>query len=241
MSKSKSFLLIGVAALKEKGIGFFLKRFFAYSISIFAWQYYKRFPPQQTFRLQNRKYRYFYNLYNITWKNERAVEIPVVWDAVGANSQGRILEVGNVLSWYFPVTHDVLDKYEIAEGVINEDIVDFNPPQKYDLIVSISTIEHIGWDERPREPAKVLRAVEHLKSLLTPGGQLLITAPLGYNQALDKYLQNGSFGFSRCCFLKREAKKTIWGEVDEQDAYAATSSKPYRATEVVLIATYERG
>ena len=239
MSKSKSFLLIGIAALKEKGIGFFLKRVFDYSISIFAWQYYKRFPPQQTFTLQNGTYRYFYNLYNITWKNERAVEIPVAWDAVRANSHQRILEVGNVLSWYFPISHDVLDKYEIAEGVINEDIVDFNPQQKYDLIVSISTIEHIGWDERPREPAKILRAVEHLKSLLALGGRLLITAPLGYNQALDEYLQTARFNFTTCCFLQRQTRKTEWMEIDAAKASAAINGKPYRATEVVLIATYE--
>jgi hypothetical protein len=38
----------------------------------------------------------------------------------------------------------VLDKYEQAPGVINEDVVSFSPPQKYDLIVSVSTLEHVG-------------------------------------------------------------------------------------------------
>ena len=231
--------MIALSALKEKGIGFFLNRFFDYSISIFSWQYYKRFPPQQTFTLQGKPYRYFYNLYNITWKNERAVEIPIVWDAVQANASRRILEIGNVLSWYFPIQHDVLDKYEIADGVINEDIVDFNPPEKYDLIVSISTLEHVGWDESQREPAKIVRAVEHLKNLLSPGGCLLITAPLGYNTALDEYLQNGSFGFTKQLFLKRNSQKTDWLEVDERKAYETITSKTYRASEVVLIATYD--
>ena len=35
---------------------------------------------------------------------------------------------------------------------------------KYDLIVTISTLEHVGWDEEPRDPSKVLRAIENLKS-----------------------------------------------------------------------------
>jgi len=240
LSKTKTFLQIALSALKEKGIGFFLNRFFDYSVSIFTWQYYKRFPPQQTFTLRNKTYCYFYNLYNITWKNERAVEIPVVWDAVQSNANRRILEVGNVLSWYFPIQHDVLDKYEITEGVINEDIVDFKPPENYDLIVSISTVEHIGWDETPREPAKILRAVEHLKTLLASGGQLLITAPLGYNKALDEYLQNGSFGFAKTLFLIRHSKKTDWLEIDEKTAYELIRSHPYRTPEVVLIAAYER-
>jgi hypothetical protein len=39
----------------------------------------------------------------------------------------NVLEVGNVLSHYFPVHHDVLDKYEKAKGVINEDVVEFSP------------------------------------------------------------------------------------------------------------------
>jgi hypothetical protein len=57
----------------------------------------------------------------------------------------------------------VADKYEVSPGVINKDIVEFVPPQKYDLIVSISTLEHVGWNEQPREPTKLLRAIEHLR------------------------------------------------------------------------------
>jgi hypothetical protein len=59
----------------------------------------------------------------------------------------NILEIGNVLSHYFPVNHDIVDKYEKADGVINQDVVHFYSPKKYDLIVSVSTLEHVGWDE----------------------------------------------------------------------------------------------
>ena len=38
--------------------------------------------------------------------------------------------------------------------VINEDITYFQPNHKYDLIVSISTFEHIGFDEDPRDTVK---------------------------------------------------------------------------------------
>jgi len=51
-----------------------------------------------------------------------------------------------VLSHYFAVKHDIVDKYEIAPSVVNEDLVNFKPGKKYDLIVSISTLEHVGWD-----------------------------------------------------------------------------------------------
>ena len=78
-------------------------------------------------------------------------------DFLEHHSSGKVLEVGNVLSWYGPVHHDVLDKYEVTSGVINQDVVDFVPRHQYNVIVAISTIEHVGWDETPRDPTKVLR------------------------------------------------------------------------------------
>jgi hypothetical protein len=35
----------------------------------------------------------------------------------------------------------VVDKYEKDVGVINEDIVDFQPGRSYELIISISTLD----------------------------------------------------------------------------------------------------
>jgi hypothetical protein len=39
----------------------------------------------------------------------------------------NILEIGNVLSYHVRFEHDILDKYEIAKGIMNEDVVDFRP------------------------------------------------------------------------------------------------------------------
>jgi cyclopropane fatty-acyl-phospholipid synthase-like methyltransferase len=36
--------------------------------------------------------------------------------------------------------------------MINEGVVDFHPSKRYDIIVSISTFEHIGLDEKPKDP-----------------------------------------------------------------------------------------
>src|SRR6202034_3735504 len=107
-------------------------------------------------------YYYFYHRYNYTWKNERTIEIPIIWDIIRKNPNKEILEVGNVLSHYYQVHHTILDKYEKGDNVINEDVIDFNPKKKYDLIVSISTLEHVGWDEEPRQPLKILTAVTNL-------------------------------------------------------------------------------
>ncbi|MGB7533655.1 MAG: hypothetical protein WA977_11870 [Halobacteriota archaeon] len=109
--------------------------------------------PPGTFTLQEQTYRYFYHPHNTTWKNERAVEVPIILEKIHSYQGGRIFEVGNVLSHYVHFQHDIVDKYDKADGVINQDVVDFQPSEneKYDLIVSISTIEHVGWDETPRD------------------------------------------------------------------------------------------
>lgn len=168
---------------------------------------------RQRFRFDGRDYRYFRHKYNRTWRNERAIEVPIVWDLVRGRDPGRVLEIGNVLAHYFPVTHDVVDKFEQAANVRNVDVVDYAPERDYDLIVSISTIEHVGFDEPERERRKARRAVENLKRCLAPGGRLLITVPVGYNPGLDEMLGADDLGFSHTRFLRRPAFANKWREV----------------------------
>ncbi|HEX5646929.1 MAG TPA: hypothetical protein VFX56_08150 [Nitrospira sp.] len=169
----------------------------------------------KTFRFDGREYEYLYHPYNRTWKNERGVEIPIFRELLLRHEAQRILEVGNVLSHYFPIQHDVVDKYEVSPGVINKDIIEFIPQQKYDLIVSISTLEHVGWDEQPQEPAKLLQAIEHLRSAcLAPGGSLVASLPIGYNRYFDGLLNSGQSPFTTQHFLKRVSKQNYWMESD---------------------------
>ena len=144
-------------AIKDKGIFYVIKR--AFSIWIY-FVYYKLFSEQKNFIFRGKSYRYFYDIINNTWMNERSVEISIVMKMVNENKGKRILEIGNVLSNYYDVPHDVVDKYEKAPNVINQDVVDFKTNDKYDLIVSISTLEHVGWDEEPQMMKKFLK---HLK------------------------------------------------------------------------------
>ena len=134
-----------------------------------------------------------------------------------------MLEVRNVLSHHFPIHHDVVDKYEVAPGVINQDIVEFIPSERYDLILSISTLEHVGWDETPSEPAKLLRAIEHLRNrCLAPGGQIVASLPVGYNEFLDELLRDGKSPFTKQHFLKRISKRNYWVESDWNGCKDAT-------------------
>lgn len=150
------------------------------------------------FRFQGAEHDGFDHPYNTTILNERAVEIPVVLDWLPG--KGRGLEVGNVLSHYFPIPHRVVDLYEQADGVENLDLFDIEG--SYDWIVSISTLEHVQWDQEPRDPAGAQRAVEHLYGLLGPGGRLMVTVPGGHHPHLDAFLAEGA-GADRSATLVR--------------------------------------
>ncbi|MGE5233214.1 MAG: SAM-dependent methyltransferase [Acidobacteriota bacterium] len=230
-----------MSAVRQRGIGFLAAKALEYGVGVLAWQYHERCRPARWFTLQGRRYRCFYGLYNLTWKNEREVEIAVAAEAVESTPAGRILEVGNVLSWYMPVAHDVVDKYERGAGVINADVVDLDPGRLYELVVSISTLEHVGWDEHPRDPEKVVRAVARLKGLLAPGGRLLVTAPLGYNPGFDALLEGSQLGFDRLSFLRRDDRTQQWSEIEAQAAFAAAVRDPSRKPPVVAIASCDAG
>jgi len=167
------------------------------------------------FTFQGQTYNYYYHSYNTTWKNERGIEIPIIWRLVQDNSGKRILEIGNVLRHYFPCSHDVVDLTERYPGVINQDITDFRPCNKYDLIVSISTFEHVGcWKKGPRQPEKLLQAIRNvLENILAPGGKFVITAPLGQNPDMERYLADGTIKFnSLYCMKQVDAKMNYWKE-----------------------------
>jgi len=204
--------------------------------------YCRVFKSWRRFTFRGERYRYLYHKYNHTWKNERTVEIPIVWKMVQDHRGKRILEVGNVLPHYYDFSHEVVDKFEKGEGIANEDVVDFRPAGKYDLIVTVSTLEHVGWDEDPGarqkilgEPAKILKAIENLRGLLAPGGKLVITLPLGYNPQLDRLLDEGMIASDERHCLKRVSGGNKWREVDWVDCRGAKYGSPYQFANAVVI------
>ena len=172
--------------------------------------FYTNFKTRRTFKFNNEKFKYFYHKNWITWNNERSVEIPIIWKLVRKYLGKNILEVGNVLMNFFEFDRDIVDKYERAPGVLNEDIVDYNPGKKYDIIITISTLEHVGWNEKPREPLKIFKAIENLKRLLITGGKILITLPKGNSPVLDNLIKESKIPFTRSFFLKRVSKNNRW-------------------------------
>jgi SAM-dependent methyltransferase len=172
------------------------------------------------FHLGGEEYPYLFHRYNATWLTERAVEVPVVQRLVD-REPGRVLEVGNVLSRYRPSQeHTVVDKYERGPGILNRDVLDLGDLGSFDLVVAISTLEHVGWDEEPRRPDAAIEALAALRSMLEPGGRLVLTHPVGYNPHLDDALRGGTVPVARTSALRR-AGRTRWVEVPPGEAWRA--------------------
>jgi SAM-dependent methyltransferase len=208
-------------------------------IPLLLYPYYVLGKPSNRFTFQGKSYRYFYHRYNYTWLNERCVEIPIVRERLDKAPPNRTLEVGNVLSHYLPVEHDIIDKYESAPGVISEDVVSFQPDKRYDLIVSISTLEHVGWDEERRQPTKSIDAIANLKSLLAPGGHILFTVPVGYNSELDRAIAAHALGLTQISFLKRVPLVNAWRQVEWDSVANSTYSSFSLSANALAIATYD--
>jgi len=196
------------------------------------------FGSRRTFSLEGHRFRYFYHPYNNTYRAERCVEIPVIRYLLSQSSTASVLEVGNVLQHYTPCHHDVVDKFEKGDSVINCDILDFEPGKRYSTIVSISTLEHIGFDENVKDEGKPLITIERLKSWLIKGGRLIVSAPAGYNPAIDRGIRENQFGFQRYLALRRISFAT-WVETDVDTALRAQWSKPYPYANAVFFGIYE--
>lgn len=194
----------------------------------------------KTFQFQGRDYHYFFHQYNLAWRNERVVEIPIILAFLASRHGQETLEVGNVLSHYVPIGHDILDKYEAAEGVINEDAVEFDPGKKYDLIVSISTLEHIGWDEAPRDPGKLSAALKNLAGLLAPEGELVATVPLGLNPEFDRLLEQEITPFDEIHAMRRIGGNK-WVEADFESVRGAHYARNRFRADAIIVGLIRKG
>lgn len=217
-------------------------RVFRFVIDILALVYYKLFRSHKTFVFQGVKYSYFYHLYNRTVAGERVVEIPIAKKLLDEYKGRNILEVGNVLSHYFSIDHDVLDKYEKAPGVINEDVVNFKPSKEYDLIISISTLEHVGFSYgEKKDPNKFLFATERLKKLLAPGGELFATFPIYINPGIDDLFLNNKMPFNKEYLFKRVSFWNEWVEIIKKEALRGAKYEGYYAnTNILYIGRYRK-
>jgi SAM-dependent methyltransferase len=193
-----------------------------------------------TFELDGRAVPYARHRYNYTWLNERAIEVALAREVLRGSEQLAVLEIGNVMAHYQPVGHLVVDKYEQARGVLNVDVTELEVHGAFDLVISISTLEHVGLDEDVFDPAKPGRAIKMLKELLNPGGRLWLTVPVGYNHALDESLRAGAFGFTDMKALRRAEARNVWRQVAVDDVWDAAYDRLLYTAHGLVVAEYVR-
>ncbi len=194
----------------------------------------------QTFDFQGRKYNYLVSYRNFAWLSERTAEVPIVAAYVAeAERQGkRVLEVGDVLRQYTGLNkQEIVDKYEYRKGIVNVDIEEFLPRGQYDLIISISTMEHVGWNPPDAlDPEKSARAMRIFRDrFLAPGGMGVITLPVGYNPEIDKRLRSNELPFAKTYFLKRISKNNDWVETTEADALTKKYGAPFPDANAIVV------
>jgi len=194
----------------------------------------------EEFTLNGVEFRYFNSWDNWTWLNERAVEIPIALAALAAVSAHRVVEVGAVMPHYTSVSHRVVDKYEDGPGIEQADILDLHADQQYDLVLSISTVEHVGWDETPRDPGKALLAIERLKDFVAPGGELLVTLPVGYHPPLEAALQTNAETFTSVEALRCSRRSRAWSQAPPESVAGVPYDSLTYSASAVLICRWKR-
>jgi len=195
--------------------------------------------PKKTFHFRGEEHPYLLHAYNMTWASERCVEVPIARSYVKQKGADKVLEVGNVLSHYGPVQHDILDKFEQGPRVINEDIVQFRPKKKFELVISVSTFEHIGYDDEAEgsSAGKIQAAINACRNLLEPGGSLVITVPIGYNPELDGMLRSDVLESARETFLKKFGKLD-WRECSKDEALACKYKEPFPYANAIAVVEF---
>jgi len=131
------------------------------------------------FVVNGRSFEYADSDYNCTRQNERAVEVPIAMALLchARAFDGAILEVGAVLPHYRPGWpsdgHICVDLFEPYPGVINADVLTWQPSQLFDLIICISTLDHL------RDEDEFCTALERMRAWRKRDGLLLVTLPYG--------------------------------------------------------------
>lgn len=88
---------------------------------------------------------------------------------------GSIIEIGNVK---IPgIVPDIC--VDLYEGPLKEDARFWNPEQKYDNVISISTIEHFGTSSDEFDWRGPMQGLENIIEWVKPGGFFYVTVPFG--------------------------------------------------------------
>jgi len=189
------------------------------------------------FLFKNQIIHYENSFYNTSFFNERYVEIPLIKELLKNYNNTDFLEVGNVLMHYeYTSPRDIVDKYEISEGVLNIDIKDYEN-KNYSLILSISTLEHVGLDEGEKiiDERKLERCIANIVDyLLIDKGVFIITLPVNYNHNVDKFIFDNKLFQEKFFMVKDNLLLNTWKKIDFDQILVKYRKKPLLIEEVFI-------
>jgi hypothetical protein len=130
--------------------------------------------------------------------NERVIELPLAFEVLALDTPGRVLDAGCACNAQMP--DPVADLTHLTQSLAHEpvyvqpnrtyasgDLRDLSawPDRHFDRVVCVSTLEHVGMDNRhyggaqEHDPDSVTKAVEELWRVCN--GTLLITVPFRHD------------------------------------------------------------
>jgi SAM-dependent methyltransferase len=172
---------------------------------------------------------------------ERCVEYPWVFARIPVG-EAKILDAGSVFNYDFIVHQERLKNKSLTCVTLAPEVYCFYQERvsylfedlrslpirddSFDVVISISTLEHIGLDNtryttdgsyRENDPESFVAAVKELNRVLKPGGRLLVTVPFGKYQACG-WLQQFDLG------MIRQLKDAFAGKTIEESYLRYTES-----------------
>lgn len=187
--------------------------------------------------------------------SERLVEYPLIFAHLGLR-RGKILDVGcrysllpiQLASLGFETygidVHPYRPRHENFTFVRGDIRKTHFPNNFFNLIIAVSTLEHIGlgfYGEEKDERGD-LKAVSEIIRILKPKGRLMVTVPFGqeattswyrvYSKRRLKKLFRGLIFIKIAFFIK---ENSIWRRSKEQEAGKTDSSKSVRAIAFIIL------
>lgn len=137
--------------------------------------------------------------------NERIVEVPFVFQHLPRQSKARILDIGccestlsiSLATLGYEITGVDLRPYELIHpnfSFVQGDMCRVQLPSNiFDMVISLSTLEHIGLESIYGSPASAETSdravISVIKRVLKPGGILLLTVPSASQPYKDKFMR----------------------------------------------------
>lgn len=196
--------------------------------------------------------------FSIVYVSERIVEVPFVFARLAVPRGSIVVDLGCVESKLslelanlgYKVWSVDLRPYEFHHPNLQVLVGDFDEvpitENSVDAVIAVSTLEHFGIDHyggNPR-PGADLAAMEKIRRILKPRGQLLLTVPYGVEAQTDWYrvydqesllqLLMG-FDIDKLEFYRRVNSAT-WQPANEQEA--AVIASPEETNCVALVSAF---